>query len=104
MKATKYSQQVKVPKELTRQILSYLNPKRAFERHEATLSITAIFTNGCEMDVKCCPGDETPGSAWTEAVLFNKHGVELGCTEPCDEFFGLWEVEQEGTLYEVEVV
>lgn len=102
--ATKYSQVVIAPKALTRLVLGYLNPNRTFERHESTLSLTAIFLDGRQMDIKCCPGDKTPGSAWTEAVLFDEHGAELGCTEPCDEFFGLWQIVQEDVVYEVEVV
>ena len=59
---------------------------------DQTISVTAIFGNGYEMDIKCCGvqyeegGDNT---AWTEAVLF-RNGSEVCCSEPSDEFLGEW--------------
>ena len=54
-----------------------------------TMTYTAQFGHGMEMDIKVCGvqfeegGDNRP---WTEAVLF-KDGHELCCSEPDDIFF-----------------
>jgi hypothetical protein len=63
-----------------------------------TLSETAVFDNGYEIDIKLCSADD--GGYWTEAVLF-WNGSEVCCTEPCDDFFGEWELECDGTIYSV---
>ena len=65
---------------------------------DETYSMTAVFDDGCEVDVKICGvqyeegGDNTP---WTEAVLF-KNRCEVACTEPSDEYFGEWRLETDG--------
>lgn len=70
---------------------------------DETITYTARFDNGIEMDIKICGvhfkenEDNTP---WTEAVLFD-HGCEVCCTEPSDSFFGEWELEIDGTVYKV---
>lgn len=57
-----------------------------------TMTYTAQFGHGMEMDIKVCGvqfeegGDNRP---WTEAVLF-KDGHELCCSEPDDVFFKDW--------------
>lgn len=70
---------------------------------DETITYTAKFKNGLEMDIKLCgvqfdefAEDNTP---WTEAVLFDKNGSELTFAEPGDEFFGCWEIEYDGILY-----
>ena len=68
---------------------------------ETTVSATAVFANGMEMDVKLCGSD---GSApWTEAVLF-KCGSEVCCSEPSEEYFGEWKLEYDGITYAARVV
>ena len=65
-----------------------------------TISDTAKFDNGIEIDVKLCgANDDYP---WTEAVLF-KNGCEVCCTEVCEDFFGEWEFEYNGDQYVVYV-
>lgn len=66
-----------------------------------TISVTAKFPDGFEMDVKCCGSQDV--AAWTEAVLFH-NGSECGCTEVCDEFLGDWELETEDAKYVAKVV
>lgn len=73
---------------------------------DETISYTANFGNGIEMDVKVCGvqyeegGNNTP---WTEAVLF-ENGCEVGCSDACDVFEGEWELEHEGIMYTVNVM
>ena len=64
--------------------------------------LTATFPNKIDMDIKCCGTQD--GVAWTEAVLFNKHGSELCHTDVSDEFLGDWELEYNGNVYLVHVV
>jgi hypothetical protein len=70
-----------------------------------TISVTADFGNGIEMDIKCCSVQYEEGEsnlAWTEAVLF-RSGSEVCCSEPSDEFEGEWELEYKGDKYVVHV-
>ncbi len=62
---------------------------------------TAVFDDGMQMDVKCCGSQAEP--AWTEAVLFDMFGIELNCSEPAEDYLGVWELEYRGTLYRVNV-
>lgn len=68
---------------------------------DMTLTKTAHFPDGIDMDIKCCgTRDET---AWTEAVLFDE-GYQCCFSDPSDEFFGDWELDWNDTLYRVHVV
>ena len=73
---------------------------------EETITETAYFSDGLEMDIKIC-GVQYEGngndSAYTEAVLFTSNGSEICCTEPGDDFLGIWELENDGNKYIVEV-
>ena len=60
-------------------------------------SVMDHFPDGKEMDVKCCGCRDE--SSWTEAVLFDKNGAELCCSEPADEYDGTWTLENEGVEY-----
>lgn len=66
-----------------------------------TLSFTAGFADGMEMDIKLCSTqDEEP---WTEAVLF-KDGQEMCCSEPGVMHDGPWTLECDGNTYTAMVV
>lgn len=66
-----------------------------------TISNTARFSNGMEMDVKLCGArDETP---WTEAVLF-KDGWEVCCSESAESYDDPWELEYNRDTYTTVVV
>lgn len=72
-----------------------------------TISLTAKFDNGYEMDVKICGvqyhEDETSNLPFTEAVLF-KDGRQVTFTEPADDLFGQWELEADGHVFITDVV
>lgn len=73
---------------------------------DETLSYTAKFGYGIEMDVKVCGVQYEEGgsnTAWTEAVLFD-HGSEVAHTDVCDTFTGEWELEYDGKKYITEVL
>lgn len=67
---------------------------------DRTITYTAQFDDGYEMDVKCCGGGEE--CAWTEAVLF-KDGSQVCFTEPSDDILGPWELYADGITYIAEV-
>ncbi len=70
---------------------------------DETITETATFPDGVEMDIKCCGVQYKEGEknlAWTEAVLF-QNGCEICCSEISDEFFGEWELEALGNTYVV---
>lgn len=68
-----------------------------------TYTETVTFSNGYQMDIKCCGTQDDVG--WTEAVLFNEHGAQIAYTDPSDEYDGEWELEDdEGNQYRVDVV
>lgn len=72
-----------------------------YQGEDNVISVTAKFDDGMEMDIKCCGCDDE--CSWTEAVLFDKDGYELTCTEPADDLLGPWEIEYNGIIYRVNV-
>ena len=82
------------------------HPQSEDECFTDTLSFTADFGNGIEMDDKLCGVDYESGGdnrPWTEAVLF-KNGSEIGHTDPDDKFFTIWEIEDDDIRYRVIVI
>ena len=60
----------------------------------SSLRKTAKFSDGFEMDIRCCGGKD---DSWTEAILYDNTGKEVVVTEPCDGFIGCWELKDEDT-------
>lgn len=86
-------------------IQKYLSGKE-YLSEDNTISFTADFGEGMEMDIKVCGvqyQEEEDNSAWTEAVLF-KNGSEVSHTDVCDEILGEWICEDhDGNQYVVNV-
>lgn len=112
-KMKKKKQTIVIPKDIAERIKRDLSPdfdlqdiRNRYDR-DHTESYTADFGGGIEMDIKLCNSDfdetDTTNPLWTEAVLF-QDGIELCHTDVCDTFFGLWELEDEGILYQVHVI
>ena len=80
-------------------INGYLQAKseEEFQSENETITHTVVFPDGNEMDIKCCgaQGD----SSWPEAVLLNRAGSELCCSEVSDRYDGTWELEHLGRRY-----
>lgn len=76
-------------------IQKYLSGRRRLPVDQ-TITYTARFEGGYEMDVKCCGGGDD--CAWTEAVLF-KDGYEVGLSNPEEEYLGLWEIHADGITF-----
>lgn len=101
----KYKQTIYVSETDANMIQKYLSGEE-FQHEDNTISFTASFDDGHEIDVKCCGAcldEDERHPSWTEAVLFNK-GCEVCCSAPCDSFFGVWELSSGGNTYSVSVV
>ena len=59
---------------------------------------------GKYMVIQVIPPADMEGNAYAQAVLFDKNGAELCCSEPEYSLDGEWEIEHDGTLYAVHVV
>lgn len=100
---SRHERTVKIDRALDRRIWQNLRATRAESRQyeDNTISVTAIFDDGCQVDVKCCGSQDEP--SWAEAVLFDRNGRELGFTEPAETFTGEWELTCDGDVYVVRV-
>lgn len=90
----------------TASVINMALTKDGYFGEDDTISITITFLEGYEMDIKCCGVQYEEGGnnvAWTEAVLF-KDGCEVACSEPSEEFFGEWELEDKGITFKGEVL
>lgn len=106
----RHEKTVKVSAGLLSQINKYLREEPKYESEclgeDETISVTAKFDNGIEMDIKCCGVQFEEGignTAWTEAVLFH-NGSEIAHTDVCDTFEGEWELEDGDDVYCVNIV
>lgn len=61
------------------------------------------FDDGCRMAIQVVAPNDPAGSCWTQGVLFDANGAELGCTEPGDTFAGDYEVSCNGSVYSARV-
>ena len=95
-----YSSEIILTKSENEIIDGYLcaSCEEEYQGEDDTISKTAIFPNGFEMDIKCCGSDDGP--SWTEAVLF-ENGHERCCSEPDYEILGEWILECDGISYHV---
>lgn len=65
--------------------------------HEVT------FDDGRRMAIQVVAPNDPAESCWTQGVLFEAGGAELGCTEPGDAFAGDYEVCCDGNVYSARV-
>lgn len=100
---------IKLPKRISDQIDYAIEhvPTCAEEcmGEDETFSCTANFPNGMAVDVKVCGVQYREGEdnrPWTEAVLF-RNGSEVCCTEPGENFFGEWALEDNENKYIVSI-
>ena len=107
-----YTQTIKVSKKAFEAINHYLTVQPKTEEdaqsEDDTIVYSANFPDGKSIDVKCCGvqfEDGGENTSWTEAVLFDKDGYEIACTDVCEEFLGKWELEdRESNTYIADVV
>ena len=89
--------------ELTKEIAdSYskligITGEQAYSRYglkgDEYISESFYFNNGVEAEIKIVIPINEDSYTWTEAILWDKDGKYLGCTEPCEDFFGEWYLE-----------
>lgn len=92
-KKTVLEETIYVSKPYAERIKKYLRGAEV-QGDGSSLSKTAKFSNGFEMDIRCCGGKD---DSWTEAILYDNTGKEVVATEPCDAFTGCWELKDEDT-------
>lgn len=92
-----------IPSSVLVQINKYLlaETESEYQGEDNTITYTAKFPDGKEMDVKCCGCQDE--ASWAEAVLFDEHGCQIACSDVEDDFDGPWELEADGVLYIVGV-
>lgn len=105
----KYSVELQVPHSQLAIINDFLfaDCEDKYQGEDNTIINSVAFPDGIVMDIKCCGCRDE--ASWTEAVLFapaaDGYGLqEIGCSEPEDEYEGLWELDEGDTVYSVTVV
>ena len=98
-----YQKVLYVPDSVLLTIRCYLQAQSEaeYQGKDNTITYTARFPAGKEMDIKCCGCRDE--SSWTEAVLFDEKGCQLTFSEVEEEFEGTWELEYDGAHYCVDV-
>ena len=86
-----YVKYLQIPKSEAETISGYL------QGEDHTISHTVVFRDGMQMDIKCCGAKDD--CSWTEAVLFDKNGCEVCCSEVSDRYNGTWELEDQDRRY-----
>lgn len=73
-------------------------------RDETVFDMTVGFDDGCRMAIQVvAPSDVESESCWTQGVLFDPDGHEIGCTDVGDTFAGEYRVETQDGFYTVAV-
>ena len=109
----RYEKTIFILKKLEDRVKRYMSVEPVDESsHEfgedQTITLTASFLDGVEMDIKCCGVEFREGEsnlAWAEAVPF-KNGAEVCCSEPVDEpgLTGEWYLVYDGVEYVTRVM
>ena len=105
-----YERTLYIPKDVLSRIQHYLEIEPESESNcfgeDDTISYTAVFDHGYEMDIKCCGVHYEAGvsnTAWCEAVLFH-NGSECTCILGEDTYLGDWELAYAGNIFLVHVL
>lgn len=98
-----YQKVLYVPGSVLQTIRGFLKAQSEaeYQGEDNTITYTAKFPDGKEMDIKCCGCRDE--SSWTEAVLFDERGYELTFSGVEEEFEGPWELEYNGVYYCVDI-
>ncbi len=95
MNAEKKEAEIIIPRDLAKKIYRYTNHPDldCYLDEDETIVKTAKFDDGFTADIKCCGvqwEDSGNNCAWTEGILYDAEGKQVACTEPDDNFFGVW--------------
>lgn len=97
-----YEQVVLLDSDRADQIEKWLSNTEHQSENE-TFTVTVQFPDGRQMDVQCCGVQDEDECSWTQAVLF-AGGQEIGCTQPGEDFLGIWEIETPAARYRTYVI
>lgn len=74
-------------------------PATDCRRDECVFDREVEFDDGRRMAIQVIASSEPAEGCWTQGVLFDADGAELGCTDVCDAFAGEYVVECDGRRY-----
>lgn len=74
-----------------------------FAEYFTVMKWTARFSNGFEIDIKVNTNRRDDHDLFSEAVLFDKYGYQLGFTDVQYDLRGIWHIEYDGKSYRVDV-
>lgn len=92
---------------VSRQVASlmsqYCNEPSDVPKNSVPFDYEVEFKDGCRMAIQvCAPLRPLVESCWTQGVLFDKKGNELGCTDVGESLLGEYQVSgYEVTVYEM---
>ena len=66
---------------------------------ETVFDREVTFDDGCRMAIQVVASNDPAESCWTQGVLFDADGAELGCTEVSESLAGEYVVECDGQRY-----
>lgn len=98
-----YHKTIKVSENLANQMQEICDKADSSTKKDGTeFDHDVLFENNFNMAIQVIgAGDEEPG--WTQGVLFDTDGNEVGCTEVKDTFLGEYKVTLDGDDYIVNV-
>ena len=71
---------------------------------DESISESVFFDNGIEVEVKIVIPIDEDSYTWTEAIIYDNNQY-VGCTEPSEDFFGEWYLEDnKGNQYTLNIV
>lgn len=74
--------------EKVQQILDTKGGSDDYGKDDVIAVFTAVFSNGCEADIKVCNTRETDSAPYVDPVLFDQDGSELCVIEVNDTLLG----------------
>ena len=103
-----YKGKMEVEKEKGQELEKFCHvPPKDCGRGEAIFDQEFVFPNGMRMAIQVITSEEPDTeTCWTQGVLFDKDGNELGCTDVGETFLGEYQIMDTETKeeYLVEVV
>lgn len=96
-----YKQVLSVPKHTADSLEACCQtPHSDVKKYSTEFDEEVEFANGLRMAVQVCgPGDPSEEPCWTQGVLFDKEGNELGTTDCGESFLGEYCVSYNGDDY-----
>lgn len=102
----RYEEQMLVDSDVASQMQMYCEESFSdYKKDGVEWDKEVTFSNGFRMAVQVCgPNDVGLEPCWTQGVLFDPNGNEVGCTPPGDDFLGEYMVWDNDDEYVANVV